>query len=75
MVTTPIFTRILPTEEFGIFNTFQSWNMILTILVTLRLDYGVFNKGMSKYAEHREDYTATMQCLTTFLHFLRFLFI
>ena len=70
MVTTPIFTRILPTEEFGVFNTFQSWNMILTILVTLRLDYGVFNKGMSLYADHREDYTATMQCLTTFLALL-----
>ena len=70
MVTTPIFTRILPAEEFGVFNTFQSWNMILTILVTLRLDYGVFNKGMSKYADHKEDYTATMQCLTSFLSLL-----
>ena len=70
MVTTPIFTRLLPTEQFGIFNTFQSWNLILTILVTLRLDYGVFNKGMSQYADHRDDYTATMQCLTSFLALL-----
>ena len=70
MVTTPIFTRLLPTDEFGIFNTFQSWNQILTILVTLRLDYGVFNKGMSQFPQNRDDYTATMQCLTSFLALL-----
>lgn len=70
MVTTPIFTRLLPTDQFGAFHTFQSWNMVLTILVTLRLDYGVFNKGMSKYSESKDDYAATMQCLTSFLSLL-----
>lgn len=38
IITTPIFTRMLSHEEFGLYNNFTSWMLILTIVVTLNLD-------------------------------------
>lgn len=37
-VTTPIFTRLLTHEEFGVFNNFTSWINIVMIFVTLNLE-------------------------------------
>lgn len=72
MLTTPIFTRLLSTEEMGVFNTFLSWTQILTIIVTLRLDFSVFYKGMEKFSDQKDEYTATMQTITSFLTILFF---
>lgn len=73
MITTPIFARLLSTEQFGIYNTFISWTQIVTIIVTFRLDYGVFNKGMSKYPDNKNEYTATMQSISSLLTIAAFL--
>lgn len=64
VVTTPIFTRIMTTEQYGQFSVYNSWLQIFTIITTLRLNYAVFNKGMSKYKDDRDGYTSTMQSLT-----------
>ena len=66
MLTMPIFTRIMTKEQMGQFNVYNSWLQILTMITTFRLNYAVFNKGMSKYKENRDAYTSTMQS-TTFL--------
>ena len=42
MITTPIFTRLLTTQEYGEFNVFNSWLSIVTVFVTLNLYNGVF---------------------------------
>lgn len=67
LITTPIFTRLLPTEEYGYYNTFVSWNQIVTIIVTFRLDYSIFNKGMTQYPDDKSSYTATMQSISSLL--------
>lgn len=64
LVTTPIFTRLMTTTQYGQFSVYNSWLQIFTIITTLRLNYAVFNKGMSKYKEDRDSYTSTMQSLT-----------
>ena len=35
MITTPIFTRLMPTEEYGLFSTYISWESVLFMLVSL----------------------------------------
>jgi len=65
LITTPIFTRIMSTEQYGQFSVYNSWLQIFTILTTLRLNWAVFNKGMSKYKDDRDGYTSTMQSLTS----------
>lgn len=67
LITTPIFTRIMSTTQYGQFNIYNSWLQILTIITTLRLNSAVFNKGMSKYKEDRDAYTSTMQTITAAL--------
>lgn len=64
LITTPVFTRMMSTEQYGQFNTYNSWLQIFTIITTFRLNYSVFNKGMSKYKEDRDAYTSTMQTVT-----------
>ena len=64
IITTPIFTRLMSTEQYGQFTVYSSWLQIITIITTLRLDYAVFNKGMSKFKDDRDTYTSTMQSLT-----------
>ena len=63
-ITTPIFSRLMSTTQYGQFNVYNSWLQIFTIATTLRLNYAVFNKGMSKYKDRRDDYTSTMQSIT-----------
>lgn len=66
VITTPIFTRIMTPEQYGQYSVYNSWLQIFTIITTLRLNWAVFNKGMSKYKNDRDAYTATMQS-TTFI--------
>ena len=70
LITTPIFTRIMSPEQYGQFSIYNSWLQIFTIMATLRLNYAVFNKGMSKYKDDRDGYTSTMQSLTFMIAFV-----
>lgn len=67
MLTIPIFTRLLSTEEYGIYSSYTSWLNIFAIFTTFKLNYGVFNKGMTKYKNQKAEYTATMQTITSML--------
>lgn len=67
-ITTPIFARLLSTEQYGLYSVYTSWLQILTIFSTFRLDYSVFNKGMSKYPADRDAYTSSMLGLTTVIN-------
>lgn len=64
VITTPIFTRLMTTEQYGQFNVYNSWLQIVTLVTTLRLNGAVFNKGMSLYKDDRGTYTSTMQLIT-----------
>ena len=65
LISTPIFTRMMSTEQYGQFSVYSSWMAIFVILSTFRLDGGTFNKGMSKYSERQEQYVSTMQGIVT----------
>lgn len=67
LVTTPIFTRILTTEEYGTVSVYNSWLSILTIFATFELATGVFNKAMIKYEDDRDGYTSSTLFLATLI--------
>lgn len=66
----PVFTRLLDTSQFGEYSLFLSWESFVSLLVTLNIFSEVFNKGLSDYAEDRDEYTSeqvgllSMQMLT-----------
>ena len=63
VISTPIFTRLLSTEQYGEYNVFQSWLGIITVIVTLNLSAGVFLQGMVKFDHDSKVYCSTMQGL------------
>lgn len=63
-ITTPIFTRLLSTEEYGHYSVFLSWQTILTNIITLNLFSGVFVQGLVKFDDHKLKFASAMQGLT-----------
>lgn len=63
-ITTPIFTRILTTEEYGVYNVFSSWMGIVTTFITLNLAAGVYTQGLVKFKDERNTFSSSLQGLT-----------
>ena len=59
LITTPIFTRLLTHEEFGLYNNFISWVSILTIIVTLHLE-STFISARYDYEDEFDSYILSM---------------
>lgn len=72
LITVPLFTRLLTTDQYGEFSVFQSWYQVISIFATLNLHAGVFNNGMTKYPKDRDKYTSAMQGLSTVVTLLLF---
>lgn len=68
LITTPIFTRLLSTEQYGIVNVFYSWHDIILIIVTLNLAAGIYNNGLLKFKENVHQYTSSLLGLTSTLN-------
>ena len=62
-LTTPIFTRIMTTEQFGQVTLYNSWINIVCIFTTLNLQYGSFNTAQVKFPNDRKAYTSSIQGL------------
>lgn len=60
----PIYTRIMSTEEYGVYSVFLSWFNLLCVFSSLSIYNGTFNKAMVKYEEDRDRYISSVQSLT-----------
>lgn len=67
VITTPIFTRILTTSEYGEYSVFNSWLGIITVFVSLNLYSGVYMQGMIKFEQQRGEFSSSLQGLFTTL--------
>lgn len=69
VLTVPLFTRLLTTEQYGTYSLYLSWFNILTIFTSLNLYYGVFNNAMNRIRDPRgrDVYVSSMQGLVTTL--------
>ena len=65
LLTTPIFTRLLTTEQYGVFSVYLSWYDIISVFATLNLFHGAYNNAMTKYPEKKDGITSSMQGLTS----------
>lgn len=64
-LTTPIFTRLLSTEQYGYWTLFQSWDTVLTIVVTLNLTSGCYMQSLVKFDDRKDDLTSSFATLLT----------
>lgn len=63
-LTIPVITRILSTDEYGIYSVFISWRDILIIFATLNLYCGVFTKLLVDYKDNQNVCTSSLQGLS-----------
>ena len=64
LITTPIFTRLLTHEEFGLYSNFSSWLGILTIIITLNLE-STFISARYDFEEKFDNYILSVLSLST----------
>lgn len=57
-ITTPIFSRILTTDEYGVINNFNAWTSIICILVTLSLSSSLVSARFD-YKDELESFIKT----------------
>lgn len=66
-ITTPIFTRILTTSEYGQYSVFNSWSGIVSVIISMNLSYGVLMQGIVKNEDKKDEFTSSLLGLTTTL--------
>ncbi len=63
LISTPIFTRLLPDSEYGVLSLFLSYEHIIMILATFEIHIGAYQKGIFKYNKDEQQFTTVMQAL------------
>ncbi len=66
-ITTPIFTRLLSTEEYGQYSVIISWKAIISVFVSLNIFSAVYTQGLVKFEKDDCKYASSMQGLLMFL--------
>lgn len=74
IITVPIFTRLMTTEQYGYYTTYISWYNLLLVFTSLNLFLGVFNNAMMKFKDDKAGYISSMQGLTFIITSIFFLF-
>lgn len=63
VLSTPIFTRLMSTEDLGVTATFNSWCSLLLVFCTLDLTYST-GRARLDYPDKLDDYIGSMQLLS-----------
>lgn len=66
-LTTPIYTNLLTTEEYGQVSLFLTWFQLIGIVAMFSLQAGVFNNGMLEYKNDRDGYMFSMLILSNII--------
>ena len=77
-ITTPIFTRVLSSTEYGEVTVYLTWQSVFAIIAMFSLNYGVFNNGMMDYKTDRDAYSYSLlklsNVITIIFAFMVFVF-
>lgn len=61
---TPIFTRLLSLDEYGLIAQYNSWLNIVAVFATLSLSFGVYQVAMNEFKDDRDSYTLSSLILS-----------
>lgn len=64
IITVPIFTRLMSTEQIGIVNLYNTWHGLISVVATLSLTSGGFAVAMKGSEGRRDEYVSSVQTLT-----------
>lgn len=63
LLSTPIFTRVMTTNEYGTFTIFQSWYNIILIFTSLNIFLSGYTKGLLDYRDNVDEFTSSSSAL------------
>ena len=68
---TPIFTRLLTPEEYGLYPLYNTWIGIISVIITLELTGAVIYRGLQKFSEKKDEFISVTLglFLTVFIGF------
>lgn len=69
---TPIFTRVMTTEEFSKYAVFQSWEAIFTVFATLNISSYATAKALVDIKEDKDQFVLSAELLTVLLSTVTF---
>lgn len=70
--TTPLFTRLLPTDEYGLLSIYVSYEQLILIFATWELSLGTYQKGLFKYKNDASILTSSLLVFSNILTFCLF---
>lgn len=65
IITVPIFTRLMTTEQIGVVNLYNSWYSLISVVATLSLTSGGYAVAMKEYTNSRDQYESSVLSLTS----------
>ena len=65
ILTTPIFAKIMLTEQIGVVNHYTSWYSIICVVASLSLTSGGYQVAMKEFPQKRDEYQSSVLTLTT----------
>lgn len=73
IITVPIFTRLMTTEEIGTVNLYNSWHAMIAAVATLSLTSGGYMVALKEFEKERDQYQSSVLTLTSLVSCLLFL--
>lgn len=70
VITVPIFTRLMTSEQIGIVGLYNSWYGMISAFATLSLTSGGYALAMKEYSGKRDQYVSSILTLTSLIAIL-----
>ena len=67
IITMPIFTRLMSTDQIGVVNLYNSWYSLFSLIATLSLTSGGFSVAMKEFEGKRNQYISSILTLTSIM--------
>lgn len=67
IITVPIFTRLMTTDQIGEVNLYNSWYSLISVVTTLSLTSGGYSVAMKEYPDKRDQYQSSVLSLTSLI--------
>lgn len=67
IITVPIFTRLMTTDQIGEVNLYNSWYSLISVIATLSLTSGGYSVAMKEYPDKRDQYQSSVLSLTSLI--------
>ncbi len=74
-ITGPLFTRLLPPEEYGILTLYLTYEQIILILATWEIQLGAYQRGLFKYDNDWSQFSLSTLTLVNLLTLVLFVII